>query len=103
MEPPKSTTIVRKSSKIRKPIGRVRFTKTVARHAYIRDQNPSLGLVCPGEPPHRSAKASKFEDRSQEETQWQEQSAREAAVKLAKTILKITGEKQSSILLTFGT
>ena len=35
---------------MRKPIRRVKFTKAVARHAYIRDQNPSLGMICPGEP-----------------------------------------------------
>ena len=29
-----------------------------------------------------------FEDRSQEETEWQEQGAREAAWKLAKSVLK---------------
>ena len=44
----------------------------------------------------------KFEDRSQEETEWQEQGAREAAWKLAKKCSKIKGEKQSNILLTFG-
>ena len=36
MEPPKSTTILRKSSNIRKPIRCVRFTKAVSRHANIR-------------------------------------------------------------------
>ena len=36
MEPPKSTTILRKSSNIRKPIRCVRFTKAVLRHANIR-------------------------------------------------------------------
>ena len=41
MEPPKSTTILRKSSNILKPIRCVKFTKAVARHAKIRDQNPS--------------------------------------------------------------
>ena len=33
--------------------------------------------------------APKFEDRSQEETEWQEQGAREAAWKLAKNVLKL--------------
>ena len=41
------------------------------------------------------------EDRSREETEWQEQGAREAAWKLAKNVLKLK-EKQSNILLTFG-
>ena len=90
MEPPKSSSILRKSPDIRKPIRRVKFTKAVARHAYIRDQNPSLGYICPGEPHQRSPNAPKFEDRSQEETEWQEQGAREAW-RLAKKFLKIEG------------
>ena len=77
MTPPKS--ILRKSSDMQKPIQRVKFTKAIARHTKIRDQNPSLGYICPGEPHQRSANAPKFEDRSQEETEWQEQGAREAA------------------------
>ena len=71
---------------MQKPIQRVKFTKAVARHAKIRDQNPSLGYICPGEPHQRSPNAPKFEDRSQEETEWQEQGAREAAWKLAKSV-----------------
>ena len=93
MEPPKSSSILRKSSDMSKPIRRVKFTKAVARHAYIRDQNPSLGLICPGEPHQRSPNAPKFEDRSQEETKWQERCARETAWKLAKSVFKIKGEK----------
>ena len=46
MEPPKSSSILRKSSSIRKPIQRVKFTKAVVHHANIRDQNPSLGMIC---------------------------------------------------------
>ena len=67
MEPPKP--VLRKSSDMQKPIQRVKFTKAVARHTKIRDQNPSLGYICPGEPHQRSANAPKFEDRSQEETE----------------------------------
>ena len=67
----------------------LKFTKAVARHADIRDQNPSLGMICPGEPHQRSRNAPKFEDRSQEETEWQEQGTREAAWRLAKSILKL--------------
>ena len=48
-----------------KPIQRVKFTKAIARHTKIRDQNPSLGYMCPGEPHERSPNAPKFEDRSQ--------------------------------------
>ena len=75
MMPPKS--ILRKSTDMPKPIQRVKFKKAIARHTKIRDQNPSLGCICPGEPHERSPTAPKFEDRSQEETEWQEQGARE--------------------------
>ena len=64
MEPPKSSSILRKSSNKLKPIGCVQFTKAVLRHTNIRDQNPSLGMICPGEPHQRSSNAPKFEDRS---------------------------------------
>ena len=87
MKPPKS--ILRKSSDMQKPIQRVKFTKAIARHTKIRDQNPSLGLICPGEPHQRSPNAPKFEDRSQEETEWQEQGARVAAWRLAKSVFKL--------------
>ena len=69
MEPPKSSSILRKSSNIRKPIRCVRFTEAVVRHTNIRDQNPSLGMICPGDPRLRNPNAPKFEDRSQEETE----------------------------------
>ena len=88
-EPPKSSSILRKSSNILNPIRCVRFTKAVLRHANIRDQNPSLGMICPGDPHQRNPNAPKFEDWSQEETEWQERCAREAAWRLAKNILKL--------------
>ena len=67
MAPPRS--ILQKSTDMRKPIQRVKFTKAIARHTKIRDQNPSLGKICPGEPHERSPNAPKFEDRSLEETE----------------------------------
>ena len=54
MEPPKSSSILRKRSDTRKPIRCVKFTKAVARHEDIRDQNPSLGMICPGDPHQRN-------------------------------------------------
>ena len=45
MKPPKS--ILRKSSDMQKPIQRVKFTKAIARHTKIRDQNLSLGYILP--------------------------------------------------------
>ena len=83
-------------SDIRKPIRCVKFTKAVVRHADIRDQNPSLALICPGEPHQRSPNAPKFEDRSQEETEWQEQGAHEAAWKLAKNVLKLKEHQRAT-------
>ena len=84
VEPPKSSSIFRKSSNILKPIRCVRFTEAVLRRANIRDQNPSFGMICPGGPHQRNPNAPKFEDRFQEETEWQERCAREAAWRLAK-------------------
>ena len=102
MEPPKSSSILRKSSKILKPIRCVQFTKGVLRHANIRDQKLSLGVFCPGDPHQRNPNAPKFEDRSQEETEWQEQGARKAAWRLAKSVLNLKGARKSNSLLTFG-
>ena len=94
MKPPKS--ILRKSSDMQRPIQRVKFTKAIARHTEIRDQNPSLGYICPSEPHQRSPNAPKFEDRSQEETVWQEQGAREAAWMLAKSVLKFKEHERAT-------
>ena len=94
MSPPKS--ILRKCTDMRKSIQRVKFTKAIARHTKIRDQNPSLGNIYPGEPHDRSPNASEFEDRSQEETEWQEQGAREAAWKLAKNVLKFKEHERAT-------
>ena len=94
MTPPKS--ILRKSTDMPKTIQRVKFKKAIARHTKIRDQNPSLGYICPGEPHERSPKALNFEDRSQEETEWQEQGAREAAWKLAKSVFKLKEHERAA-------
>ena len=59
-------------------------------------------MICPGDPHQRNPNAPKFEDRSQEETEWQEQGAREAAWNLAKSVLNLKEKKHSNILLTFG-
>ena len=69
-----------------KIIQRVKFTKAIARHT----------KVCPGEPHQRSPNAPKFEDRSQEETEWQELGAREAAWKLAKSVLKLKEHEKAA-------
>ena len=102
VESPKSSSTLRKSSN--KSIRCVLFTRAVVRHANIRDQNPSLGMISPGYPHQRNPSALKFEDRSQEETEWQERCAREAAWKLAKSVkkLKDTIKQHSSHLRKIG-
>ena len=94
MTPPKS--ILRKCTDMPKPIQRVKLTKAIARYTKSRDQNPSLGMICPGDPHQRNPNASKFEDRSQEETEWQEQGAREAAWRLAKNITKLKEKSKAA-------
>ena len=96
MKLPKSSSILQKSSDIRKPIRCVKFTKAVLRHADIRDQIPSVGMICPGEPHQRNANAPKFEDRSQEETEWQERCARGTVWRLAKSILKLKEKNRAA-------
>ena len=95
MTPPKS--ILLKSTDMPKTIQRVKFKKAIARHTEIRDQNPSLGYICPGEPHERSPNAPKFEDRSREETEWQELGAREAAWKLAKSVFKLKEHERAAL------
>ena len=53
-------------------------------------------MICAGDPHQRSPNAPKFEDRSQEETEWQEQGAREAAWKLAKCVLKLKEHERAT-------
>ena len=102
VEPPKLSTILRKSTDILKPVRYVRFTKAVLRHANIRDQKPSLGVICPGDPHQRNPNAPKFEDRSQKETEWQERRAREAAWRLVKNILKLQETQKTAFFSPSG-
>ena len=96
MEPPKLSLILRKSSDMQKPIQRVKYTEAIARHTKIRNQNPSPGMICPGEPHQRCLNATNFKDRSQEETEWQEQGAREAAWKPSKSVLKLEEQERAT-------
>ena len=91
MKPPKS--ILRKSSDMQKPIQRVKFTKAIARHADIRDRNPSLGMICPSEAHQRSHNAPKFEDRSQEVARAR---CPRRAWKLAKITPKLTEKDETT-------
>ena len=71
MEPPRSSSILRKSSDMQKPVRRKPLYITLK----FETKNPSLGYCCPGDPHQRNTNAPKFGDRSQE-----------AARKLAKSI-----------------
>ena len=102
MEPPKSWSILRKSSNVLKPIRCVRFTKAVVRHADIREQNPSLGIICPGDPHQRNSQCSKI---------WRSVSRRDgmaramcpwSSVEAGQKCPKMKGETWNNILLTFG-
>ena len=53
-------------------------------------------MICPSDPHQRNSNAPKFEDRSQEETEWQEQGAREAAGKLAKSVLELKKKNKAA-------
>ena len=102
LEPPKSLPILRKSAKILKSIRWVQFTKATLRQHDIREnKGPSLGAICPGGPHQRSPNAPKFEDGSQQETEWQERCSREAAWKLAKNILRFKEKDKSTFFLTY--
>ena len=72
MTPPKS--ILRKSTDMPKANpaceGSQRLLHVIRK---FETKIPSLGYICPGEPHERSPNAPKFEVRSQEETEWQEQ------------------------------
>ena len=80
-----------------KPIQRVKFAKAIVHVTpTFETKILLLGYICPGEPHQRSSNAPKFEDRSLEETEWQEQGAREAAWKLAKTVLKLNEHERAT-------
>ena len=94
MTPPKS--ILRKSTDMPKPIPTCEVHKGYCT-SYQNSRPKSLArLICPGEPHERGPNAPKFEDRSQEETEWQEQGAREAAWKLAKNVVKLKEHQRAT-------
>ena len=85
------------STKVLRPIKRVKFTKATLSNANIREEKgPSLEKFCPVDPRERSPYAPKFEERSQEETERQEQCARGDAWSLAMGIYKLRKEKETT-------
>ena len=97
MEPPKSSSILRKSSNIRKPIDVFDSLKPWHVMLTFETKIHRSGIICPSDPHQRNPSAPKFEDRSQEETEWQERCAREAAWKLAKKILKLSEKDKTAL------
>ena len=97
IKPPKSSSILRKSSDI---------WRTYPWYVMLtfETKNPSLGMIRPGDPHQRNPNSPKFEDRSQEKTEWQERCAREAAWKLSKAIQnkRSMKEQHSSHLRKIG-
>ena len=81
------------------PIQRVKFTKAVARHTTIRDQNPSLAHICPGEPHQRSPNASKNLRIGLRRRQSGKRCPR-SSVEAGQKCVKIKGARKSNILLT---
>ena len=82
---------------MQKPIQRVESTKAFARHTKIRDKNPSLGYFCPGEPHQRSPNAPKnLRIGLRRRQSGQEQGAREAAWKLAKSVFKLKEHQRAT-------
>ena len=76
--------------KVLGPIRRVRFTKSTLRHASIpKKKGPSLGKINVKVLHQRSPHATKFEDRSQEDTERQQRCARSKAWNLANNINKL--------------
>ena len=55
-----------------------------------------IHYTCEYKPHQRSPNAPKFEDRSREETEWQELGAREAAWKLAKNVFKLKEHERAA-------
>ena len=97
-EPPESSAILRKGTKVLGPIRRVRFTRAALRQANIREnKGPSHGKIQVNLPHQRSYHAVKFVGRSQEETERQQRCARGDAWRLAKNVYKLKEEDKATV------
>ena len=101
IEPPKSSSILRKSTKVLGPIRRVRFSKATQRHANIRESKcPSLGMIQVKNSDQRSPYAPKFEDRSLEDGETRAMRPRRR-VEICQEHVKVQRKGQSYILFTY--
>ena len=90
LDSPKSKSFLRKVPKSLGPKRSVHFSKGTLRHVRIREiKNSSQGDIRHSEPHERSPYASKFEERSQEETLQRERCARRDAWEMTKNVHKL--------------
>ena len=68
----------------------------VTSHQHSRPKTIAWSRLPQGDLHQRNPNASKFEDRSQEETEWQERCAREVAWKMARCILKLKEKHETT-------
>ena len=100
MKPPKS--ILRKSTDMQRPIQRVKFTKAIARHTKIRDQNASLGNIFPVEPHQRSPNAPTIWGSVSGGDRVARARCPRSRLEAGQKCIKIKGARKSNILFTFG-
>ena len=101
-EPPESSSISRKSTKVLGSIRRVQFTKATQRHGNIREKQRSVARKIRVKVLHQqSPYAPKFEDGSQQETERQERCVRGDAWRLAKKYPTAQRKTQSYLFLTY--
>ena len=94
VEPPKFSSILQKSATVSRPTHTVQFSTNTLRHVKIREiKCLSLGVIQGTSPHERSPYAPKFEDRSQEETEWQERCGRGDAWRMAKGVFLSSRKK----------
>ena len=96
VEPPKLSSILRKSSDMQKPIRCVKFTKAIARHTKIRDPNPSLGLICPSEPHQRSPTLQNLRIGLRSRQSGKSKVPAKQRGKLAKSVLKLKEKNRAT-------
>ena len=97
-----SKSILQKCTDMPKAIQRVKFTKAVARHIKIRDQNPSLGYTCQCELHRRSPNAPNVKGSISRRDIVARARCPRGSVEAGQKCVQIKGAGKSTILLTFG-
>ena len=81
---------------MQRPIQRVKFTKAIARHTKVRDQNLRSDTFTQVNLISVAPTLQNLRIVYKKETEWQEQVAREAAWKLAKRVLKLKEHERAT-------